>query len=108
VPNTIQCRAGNQVITVAILTTQVFDALSVDHTTVKFESAGETHRDRKSGAALRQEEDVDCDGDLELVFYFRLDETYLTCYSRCVLLNGFSYAGQQFSGADLVQMIGGG
>ena len=32
----------------------------------------------------------------------------LTCYSRRAALHDFTYAGQQFSGADLVQMIGGG
>jgi len=101
-------RAVEQVITVAILTTSIFDALSVDHTTVMFEGASETHRDRKSGAALRHEEDLDGDGDLDLVFHFRLDETYLTCYSRRAWLHGFTYAGQQFSGTDLVQIIGGG
>jgi hypothetical protein len=107
-PNTIQCRAGNQAISIAILTTPIFDALSVEHTTVMFEGAGETHRDHKSGAALRHEEDVDGDGDLDLVLHFRLDDTYLTCYSRRAALHGFTYAGQQFSGTDLVQMIGGG
>ena len=39
----------NQVITIANLTTDNFDALTVDHTTVTFEGASETLLDHKTG-----------------------------------------------------------
>jgi hypothetical protein len=60
--NSINCQNQNGVITVAILTTDDFDATTVDHTTVLFEGAEETHIDKQTGLPRRHEEDVDNDG----------------------------------------------
>ena len=45
----INCNDEGEVITVAILTTEDFDATTIDHTTVTFEGAGEIHLDKKTG-----------------------------------------------------------
>ena len=42
---------------------------------MRFGDAAEVHVDKKPGAAQRHEEDVDGDGDIDLVFHFRFDET---------------------------------
>jgi DNA-binding beta-propeller fold protein YncE len=107
-PNSINCNNDKEVITVAILTTANFDALSVDHTTVSFEGARETHVDKKTGAPLRHVEDVDHDRDLDLVFHFRLGDTHLTCGSTEGLLVGATYAGLPIQGTDSVRMVNGG
>ncbi|HUT90132.1 MAG TPA: hypothetical protein VMY37_11590 [Thermoguttaceae bacterium] len=60
--------ASQGVITVAILTTDVFDASLVDASTVLFAEAEAVH------SAL---EDIDDDGDLDLVLHFRTQETNL-------------------------------
>jgi len=39
--------------------------------------ASETHVDKKTGESRRHEEDVDGDGDTDLVFHFRLSDTDL-------------------------------
>ncbi|NIM48758.1 MAG: hypothetical protein GTN78_10340, partial [Gemmatimonadales bacterium] len=74
-PNSINCNNENGVVTVAILTTEDFDALTVDHATVTFEGASETHVDKKTGEPRRHEEDVDGDGDTDLVLHFRFGDT---------------------------------
>ena len=101
-PNSINCNNENEVITVAILTTDSFDATTVDHTTVIFEGASESHVDKKTGVARRHEEDVDEDGDTDLVLHFRLGETDLDCDSTDGTLTG-----DGIEGIDAVRMVGG-
>jgi len=105
-PNSINCNDENGVIAIAILTTEDFDATTVDHTTVLFEGASETHVDKKSGEARRHEEDVDGDGDTDLVFHFRVGDTGLTCDSTEGTLSGETFDGQAIEGTDAVRMVG--
>ncbi|MGB8981506.1 MAG: YncE family protein [Anaerolineales bacterium] len=104
-PNSINCKNKQETIAVAVLTTEDFDALTVDHTTVTFEGAGETHVDQRSGLPRRHVEDVDSDGDLDLVFHFRLGDTALTCESTTGQLTGLTYDGIPVEGTDSVRMI---
>jgi len=55
--------------------------------------------------ARRYEEDVDSDGDIDLVFHFRLAETGLTCESTEGTLMGETFDGQLIEGTDAVRMI---
>lgn len=112
--NFVNCNNANEVIAVGILTTDDFDALSVNHTTVAFEGATETHVDRRSGLARRHEEDVDDDGDTDLVLHFRLGDTGLDCDSTQGTfvvgeaqgtLVGETFDGMPFEGSDSVNMV---
>jgi hypothetical protein len=104
-PNSINCHNEKEVITVAVLTTETFDASSVDHTTVTFEGATETHVDKKTGEPRRHAEDVNEDGDIDLVFHFRQADTTLTCSSVEGRLTGETYAGITVEGVDSVRML---
>jgi len=107
-PNSVNCNDQNEVITVAALTTDHFDATSLDQTTVRFAGAGETHIDKKTGLPRRHVEDVDGDGDLDLVFHFRLGDTALTCLSTQGVLTGQTTGGQSVRGVDSVRIVPGG
>ena len=104
-PNSINCRNENEMIAVAVLTTEVFDAADLDHSTVIFEGAGENHMDMTSGQPLRHEEDVDHDGDSDLVFHFRSGETSLTCASTVGVLAGETWDGTAIESSGLVRMV---
>ncbi|MHC4065517.1 MAG: hypothetical protein ACYSUI_13610 [Planctomycetota bacterium] len=105
-PNSINCKNDTGVIAVAVLTTEDFDATTVDHTTVTFEGASETHADKKTGLPRVHAEDVDGDGDTDLVFHFRLGDTNLTCASTEGQLGGETLDGQPILGVDSVRMVG--
>lgn len=113
-PNAVACRRAETVIPVAILSTQEaagdpldFDATTVDHSTVAFEGAGELHLDADTGEPIRHEEDVDADGDTDLVLHFRLGDTDLTCSSTEGTLTGETVDGTAIEGTDAVRIVGG-
>jgi hypothetical protein len=104
-PNSINCKNKKEEIAVAVLTTEDFDALTVDHTTVTFEGASEIHVDKRSGLPIQHIEDIDLDGDMDLVFHFNLRDTALTCGSTIGQLKGLTYDGIPVEGTDSLRMI---
>ena len=79
----------------------------MDHTTVTFGGASETHLDKKADGPRRHEEDVDNDGDTDLVLHFQLAATNLTCESTEGSLTGETFDGGAIAGTDAVRMVGG-
>ena len=104
-PNSINCENKKEVITVAVLTTEDFDALTIDHTTVTFEGASETHVNKKTGKLQRHMEDVDFDGDMDLVFHFLLGNTTLSCGSMAGTLTGRTFDGVPVTGIDSIRTV---
>ncbi len=83
---------SNGVIPVAILTTDAFDATTVDGSTVLFEGASAVH-----GGHL---EDVDGDGDLDWLGHFKVQETNLGLTSTTGTLTGQTNEGTDFEASD--------
>jgi len=96
-PNSINLKSKG-VVPVAVLTTDLFDAATVDPETVELEGV----------AALKWAmDDVDGDGDLDLVFHFSTQELAvpLDANSTEATLSGETYDGQTFSGTDSVRIV---
>lgn len=99
--NPVNCKGvGNGVIPVAILTTDDFDAMAVDCETVRFGPLGayETH-------GKCHVEDVDYDGDMDLVFHFRINETGVTCEDTMMVLWGLTLDGFEFEAWDHITTV---
>lgn len=93
--------ANNGVIPVAILTSETFDAATVDPASVQFgpNGAGRAHR-------TRHLEDVDGDGDLDLLLHFKTLETGIQCGDTSGLLVGMTFEGQFIQGSDTINTVG--
>ena len=118
-PNSINCDNENGLIPVAILSSPEFDARTVDHTTVTFGPNGATEahcivppksKDKglsSAGPCLpkRHEEDVDGDGDIDLVFHFQHSKTGLTCSDTVGILKGKTYDGTEIIGSDAIRPV---
>jgi hypothetical protein len=103
-PNSINLTSTG-LIPVAILTTDDFDATTVDHTTVFFAGASEAHIKSKSGEVKRHEEDIDGDGDIDLIFHFDIQETSLLCIDTVAYVTGQTYGGLPIAGSDSVNLV---
>jgi WD40 repeat protein len=96
------------VIPVAILTASTangdsfdFDAWTVDPTTLAFGpgAAGIKH---SSGHA----EDVDGDGDIDMMLHFPTQDTGVTCLDAELTLTGATFDGLEFTATDSIQVVG--
>lgn len=98
-PNSIN-PASKGVLPVAILTTSSFDAASVDLGTVRFGpgQAQEAHGTEHS-------EDVDGDGDTDLVLHFATQDTGIHCGDTEATLTGRTISGQPIQGTDAIATV---
>jgi hypothetical protein len=94
-PNSLNLKSRG-VVPVAVLTTADFDAIAVDPDTVVFAGA----------SPLRwAKEDVDGDGDTDLVFHFDMRELDLDPYSVEAALTGETLDGIPIEGTDAVTIV---
>jgi len=98
-PNSINPTSG-QNIPVAVLTTDTFDATQVDPLTVAFGPNGAAESHGRSHI-----EDIDEDGDADLVLHFLAAETGLQCDDTEATLTGETFEGQAVIGTDAINTV---
>ena len=98
-PNSINPKSKG-VIPVAVLTDQNFDATMVDVSTVVFGPAGAqpVHKGHI--------EDVDGDGDDDLLLHFNTQDTGIQCGDAEATLSGATFGGQAIEGSDSIKTVG--
>lgn len=92
---------NNGAIPVALLSYEGFNAATVDPLTVRFglDGAAEAH-------GWGHIEDVDGDGDLDLMLHFRTQETGIQCGDTSVTLDGQTFNGMLITGSDSINTVG--
>ncbi len=85
------------VIPVAILTTEDFDATTVDPGLVRF---GPGEATEKHGVG--HIEDVDSDGDGDVVYHFPTEDSGIQCGDTTATLTGTTFGGQPVMGSDSI------
>lgn len=100
--NTINL-GSNGSLSVAILSSDSFDATQVDPASVRLSSA--EIRLRGNATYVSTQEDVNSDGLLDLVVQMSTDALDLTSTSETALLTGQTFAGDLFEGSDLVRVV---
>ncbi len=98
-PNSINL-GSNGVIPVAILTDGSFDAASVNATTVLFGRTGS-----EAEPVHYALEDVDDDGDMDMIFHFRTQDTGLEAEDTEAILTGQTIDGIEITGTDSVRIV---
>lgn len=106
-PNSINPKKSEGVISVAILTTSKadgdpidFDATQVDPSTVTFGPDGATEVHNQGHL-----EDVDSDGDTDMVLHFRTQETGIQVGDTEASLEGKTTDGKDFKGTDSIRTV---
>ena len=102
-PNSINCANANALIAVALLTQGGFDATAVAPATVRF---GRTGYEASEVHGKGHVEDVDKDGDLDMVFHFRFRDTGLRCGDTAAYLTGRTLTGVGFRSGDAIRTVG--
>lgn len=98
-PNSINPKSRGK-IPVAILTTPSFDATAVDPTTILFGATG-----MEAGPVRVAMEDVDGDGDTDLILHFITQDTGITCGSDSASLTGAMFSGARIEGSDSIETV---
>jgi hypothetical protein len=106
-PNAINVHSHG-VIPVAILTTDTFDATTVDPLSVCFGDADDPagNGDCTEAHGKGHIEDVDGDGDLDLVLHFDTQETGIESGDTEACLVGVTFDGQAIQGCDSIKTVG--
>lgn len=99
-PNSINPRSEG-VIPVAILTTDTFDATTVDPTTVLFGATG-----TEAAPVHSALEDVDLNGDTDMILHFNIQDTGIQCGDTSASLTGETLDGQIIEGSDSIKTVG--
>jgi uncharacterized delta-60 repeat protein len=99
-PNTVNPRSRG-VIPVAVLSSDSFDAASIDPLTVQLGPGGASESHGRGHF-----EDVNMDGRPDLVLHFRVGQTGIQCGDLSASLIGETFAGQTIEGSDSFTTVG--
>ena len=84
---------------VAVVGTDFFDVTTIDPSTVHFGPAG-------AQPLAKRLRDVDGDGRLDAIFYFKVHLSGIACGDSSATLVGATHEGERFQGTDSIEVVG--
>lgn len=99
-PNAVNPRSKGK-IPVAVLTDENFDATTVNWATVLFGVQG-----TEAEPVHHAFEDVDGDGDIDMIFHFRTQDTGIQCGDTSAYMRGFTLDDKELKGYDSIKPVG--
>jgi hypothetical protein len=90
-----------ELLLVAVLTTDAFDAATIDRAMVAFGASGQ-----EAAPVLQGLVDVDKDGRPDLLLTFHLQDTGITCDTPAVALTATTTSGEVIRGIEAIQTVG--
>jgi len=101
-PNSINLGSNGNV-PIAILSTETFDATTIDPLTITLAGAGV--KVRGNGTTMASVEDVNMDGLLDLVVHVVIEDLELTAGDIEAVLTGLTYGGTPIEGVDTIRIV---
>jgi hypothetical protein len=98
-PNSVNPKSKGK-IPVAILTTESFDATTVDPTAVLFGRTG-----TEAAPVHFALEDIDGDGNTDMILHFKTQNTGIRCGDTSASLTGNTVSGQAIEGSDPIRTV---
>lgn len=92
---------SNGVTPITVLTTPNFNAAAINASSVRFGVTGSEAAPVKFAS-----EDIDKDGDVDMVLHFKTQETGINCAKSFVSLTGGTFSGQMFAGSNSIKLVG--
>ena len=102
--NPINLKSGG-VIPVAILTTDTFDATTIDPDTIELSGAAVAVRGNGKHV-MAEQTDVDSDGDIDLLVHIETQALVIEPGTTIVTLTGETFDGMQIEGSDDIKLVG--
>ena len=92
---------SNGKLSVTILTTDTVDTSTINAATIRFGATGTEATPTRVAV-----EDVNNDGDPDLLLQFNRQDTHIQCQATSASLTGQTFGGQSFHGSDVIQTVG--
>jgi len=99
-PNTINVNSRGR-IPVAVLSTSFFNASTIELNSIRFGKTG-----NEAHPVHWVYEDMDSDGDLDLIVHFETSEIGFQCGDSMAFLKGKTLDGQELEGSDTIKTVG--
>jgi hypothetical protein len=101
----VACGGVDETVTVVVITSAEFDAGLIEHETVRFGPGEASEIHSGASAAGQHSDDVDGDGDLDLLLHFSAKQAGIPCESSSATLSGWTTDGRRVVATSAIRTV---